>query len=358
MQSPQSELQDPPHSRAAAQSACRSRQDPATIDSATIDSATTDSIEGMLVTSARDGTRPNRVTLALPEGVASAAVPFPAPHLLRMIERTFIDLPESDVVELTPGLLERTLHSDHDLALISAAEPDGTVAFTRKDFFQSAAPWLRCRPSSSTPLTSVTEMGKIRHPLRPPEPRGPVYERYDPVIDMTIAFRTIDPDQDLETFYSWMNDGRVAFFWELAQSEEELANYLATLRKDPHAFGLIGTFNGDPFGYFEVYWAKEDRLGSYYDADDYDRGWHGLVGNRRHLGHAKTLAWLRALTHYLFIDDLRSRKVVGEPRASHKKLLRYADDVAYYKVKEFDFPHKRSALMHCDRESFFETVRL
>lgn len=312
--------------------------------------------EGMLIVRTfRDADQPGRVTLSLPDEVLSGATAFPAPHLLRMIERTFIDLPETDVVDLAPGLLERTLHSDHDLALISAGN---SFTCARKNFFQSAAPWLQGRPASCMPLTSVTEMGKIRHPQRPPEPSGLVYERYDPVIDMTISFRTINRDVDLETFTSWMNDGRVAFFWELAQSEAELAAYLENLHKDPHAFGLIGSFDGDPFGYFETYWAKEDRLGSYYDADDYDRGWHGLVGNRRHLGHAKTLAWLRALTHYLFIDDLRSRKVVGEPRASHTKLLRYADAVAYYKVKEFDFPHKRSALMHCDRETFFETVRL
>ena len=97
MQLPQSELQEPPRSRATEQTVCKSRQDPATTAFATTASAATDSIEGMLVTSPQDGSRPNRVALALPEGVASAAVPFPAPHLLRMIERTFIDLPESDV---------------------------------------------------------------------------------------------------------------------------------------------------------------------------------------------------------------------------------------------------------------------
>lgn len=348
MQLPNSELQNPPQPQTAAQILHTPDQ-----------SFTTDDPQGMLVVRTfRDADQPGRVTLSLPDGALSGAAAFPAPHLLRMIERTFIDLPETDVVELAPGLLERTLHSDYDLALISADAEKKTFVCARKNFFQSAAPWLQSRPASCMPLTSATEMGKIRHPQRPPEPSGLVYERYDPVIDTTISFRTINRDVDLETFYSWMNDGRVAFFWELAQSEEELATYLETLHKDPHAFGLIGSFDGDPFGYFETYWAKEDRLGSYYDADDYDRGWHGLVGNRRHLGHAKTLAWLRALTHYLFIDDLRSRKVVGEPRASHTKLLRYADAVAYYKVKEFDFPHKRSALMHCDRETFFETVRL
>jgi acetyl CoA:N6-hydroxylysine acetyl transferase len=49
---------------------------------------------------------------------------------------------------------------------------------------------------------------------------------------------------------------------------------------------------------------------------------------------------------------------VGEPNAAHRKLLRQADELAYRKVKEFDFPHKRAALMHCGRAQFFSRVRL
>lgn len=307
----------------------------------------------------RDPERPDVITLSLPDTAVSNSWVTQPPPLLRMIESAFTALPDTDVIALDRDLVGLTIHADHELALLSPEMPS-TNALTcrRKTFFQSAAPWLHSRASSSYPLTSITEMGKIKHPQRPPEPGGLVYERFDPVLGMSLSFRAIDRDRDLDTFHSWMNDGRVAFFWELAQSETELAAYLDKLNKDPHAFGLIGCYDGDPFGYFEIYWAKEDRLGSYYDADDFDRGWHGLVGNRRHLGHAKTLAWLRGLTHYLFIDDIRTRRVVGEPKASHTKLLRYADAVAYYKVREFDFPHKRSALMHCDRESFFETVRL
>ncbi|WP_282607869.1 GNAT family N-acetyltransferase [Pelagibius sp. Alg239-R121] len=309
----------------------------------------------------RNTAKPNSVALSLPDTPASNTWVTQPPLLLRLIERAFAALRDTNCISLDRDLIGLTLHGDHELALLSPdsmSAKDGALNCERKTFFQSAAPWLRSRCSSSYPLTSTTEIGKIKHPLRPPEPAGLVYERFDPTLGMTVSFRAIDRERDLGTFHNWMNDGRVAFFWELAQSESALAEYLDNLKHDPHAFGLIGCFDGDPFGYFEIYWAKEDRLGSYYDADDFDRGWHGLVGNRRHLGHAKTLAWLRAVTHYLFIDDIRTRKVVGEPKASHTKLLRYADAVAYYKVKEFDFPHKRSALMHCDRETFFETVQL
>lgn len=195
-------------------------------------------------------------------------------------------------------------------------------------------------------------------PLRPPRPCGPMYERWISEIGLTLSFRPIDRRRDLDLFHRWMNDGRVAFFWELAQSREELDKYLADQESDPHIFGVIGSFDNEPVGYFEFYWAKEDRLGPYYEPHDYDRGWHGLIGNTRHLGRPKTLAFFRSITHYLFLDEPRTLRIVGEPRASHQKMLSYCADAAYAKVKEFDFPHKRAALVCCERERFFREVPL
>ncbi|HSK41074.1 MAG TPA: GNAT family N-acetyltransferase, partial [Arenibaculum sp.] len=191
------------------------------------------------------------------------------------------------------------------------------------------------------------------HPQRPPAPHGTVYERFLPDIGMTLTFRTIDRVRDLDLFHSWMNDGRVAYYWELARPKDELAAYLEQLDADPHAYALIGSLDGDPACYFETYWAKEDRLGAYYEADDFDRGWHVLVGNTAHLGRKKTASWFRSINHYLFLDDPRTRRIVGEPRAEHVRMLRYAEQTGFVKVKEFDFPHKRSALMRCDRDPFF-----
>ena len=279
----------------------------------------------------------------------------------RFLEKAFAVFPEAQQLELEPGLAQALTIQDDDIALLAPENrgEGGAARICRRSmFYQDARPWLHGRAASGFPQAPRPGPHGQPHPIRPPQPEGLVYERFDPQLGMTISFRCIELEQDLDRFHAWMNDGRVAFFWELAKPKAELADYLTALQRDAHAFGLIGAFDGDPAGYFEVYWGKEDRLGAHYEADDYDRGWHGLIGNPRHLGRAKTLAWLRSLTHYLFLDDIRTRKVVGEPNAAHTKLLRYADAVAYYKVKEFDFPHKRAALMHCDRETFFVKVRL
>lgn len=282
------------------------------------------------------------------------ALPRARADLLTHVERLFSDGRER--VSLPLAALARAGHAPRDLG---AARVVGDAAVIgRAGFYQTPAPWLRHPQVQRVATGTVPGPDGRDHPPRPADPVGEVYARRDPVAGLTVSFRTVDIDRDLDMFHRWQNDPRVAYFWEEDRSREELRQFLETRRDDPHNVSLIGCFNGEPAGYFEAYWAREDRLGAHYDAGPWDRGWHGLIGEARHLGRAKTAAWLRGLTHYLFLDCPMTEQIVGEPRVDNAKLLRYADALAYEKVKEFDFPHKRSALMRCRRTAFFDQVRL
>ncbi|MET0389814.1 MAG: GNAT family N-acetyltransferase [Polyangiales bacterium] len=218
-------------------------------------------------------------------------------------------------------------------------------------FWQRRAAFL----AASAPLPEVFTMtaGK-RHPVRPPHPEGTFYRRYIPELSSTIAFHTIDPSRDLRVFNTWMNDPRVSAFWEMPGSESEHAKYIADMLADPRVHPVVGTFDEQPFGYYELYWAKEDRIAPYYDVDDYDRGLHMLVGEQRFRGPARVRAWLRSLVHYLFLDDPRTRRVVAEPRADNQKMIDYlCGSAGFYVEKQFDFPHKRAAMAIVPRETFF-----
>ncbi len=199
---------------------------------------------------------------------------------------------------------------------------------------------------------------QVEHPVRPEKPTGWVYDRVDTEFKRHVSFRVIDIEVDLKIFHAWQNDPFVAKFWEMAESEEKLAEYLEALHSDPHILGLMGYLDHEPFGYLEAYWCAEDRLGAYYDCQPFDRGWHGLTGSRKHLGRTNTITWIKGLCHYLFLDEPRTQRLMGEPRADNALLLRYANHVPYRKMCEFDFPHKRSALMQLDRSTFFDKVLL
>jgi len=197
-----------------------------------------------------------------------------------------------------------------------------------------------------------------RHPQRAPKPVGIVYARHIPWLNQTLSFRVAEIEQDLPHFHRWMNDPRVAHFW---QEEGDLAKhraYLEQMHNDPHTLALIGCADGQPFGYFEVYWAKENRIGPHYDVADFDRGWHVLIGEENVRGRPWVTAWLPSLMHYIFLDDVRTQRIVGEPRADHVQQINNLDRNGFAKIKEFDFPHKRAMLVSLLRERFFEERRL
>jgi RimJ/RimL family protein N-acetyltransferase len=295
------------------------------------------------------------LTIAAPAGLH----PGEASLVAMLVEAAFQHRPEAASLVL-PGFAGKPAVLGLAVGnLASAADEPASAIVQRSDFFQMPLLWRVAGTHVAYPaLGNALAPADRPAPLRPPQPVDVVYERWQPELGMMLSLRSIDRRRDLDQFHEWMNQPRVAHFWELAKPRDELDAYLAAQEADPHLFGVVGSFDDEPVAYFEFYWAKEDRLGPYYEPEDFDRGWHGLVGNPRHLGRAKTGAWFRAVTHYLFLDEPRTRRIMGEPRASHSKMLSYCAETAYDKIKEFDFPHKRAALVCCERARFFREVRL
>lgn len=227
----------------------------------------------------------------------------------------------------------------------------------RTMFWQLPQPWLGESPSGSYPQQMVISAGK-RHPRRALKLRGEVYRRFDARLGAWISLRTVEIDTDLARFNRWQNSPRVMNFWQEGGSLEQHREYLSKLEADPHTLTLIGCFDDQPFAYFEAYWAKEDRIAPFYDAGDYDRGIHMLVGEENHRGPHKVASWLSALVHYLFLDDPRTQRVVAEPRADNARMISHMQNQCFHCEKEFDFPHKRAALMILGRERFFDRCAL
>lgn len=126
---------------------------------------------------------------------------------------------------------------------------------------------------------------------------------------------------DVELLHKWMNDPRVSYSWGEDGPIEHQEEFLKHGLTSRHSMPVIGCFDGKPFGFFEIYWVKEDRLAQYLGGDvgDWDRGLHVLVGEEEFRGPHRIKVWLSALIHYCLLADSRTNAVMLEPRVDNVK---------------------------------------
>ena len=216
------------------------------------------------------------------------------------------------------------------------------------------------------PPAQYTFTNDIRHPVRPKPPRqGEVfYTRFIPSVGQYLTFRvaslstvqpaprpaspslpaiaairhtkghasesgtstpiSVTPDEpDVDCLHRWMNNSRVDHSWGEAGPKSHQEEFLRTGLKSRHSIPVIGCWDGKPFGYFEIYWVKEDRLGKCLggEVDDWDRGIHCLVGEQEFRGPHRVKVWLSSLVHHCWLADYRTRSVMVEPRVDNEKYV-------------------------------------
>ncbi|KAF2102360.1 hypothetical protein NA57DRAFT_33345 [Rhizodiscina lignyota] len=277
--------------------------------------------------------------------------------------------------ELEEGLKASLLALEHPFCQKQESPPsvEPIVVISRSAFWQGAAsPFGRRSPwTPSSPTTSISPpsdrivrskfplaIAHRLHPRRPPKPApgAVVYSRYIPSLDEHFSLIAVDyqNEEHLRLFHKWQNDPRVSRGWNQAGTLEEHREHLREQHEDPHTLSVLGRFNDTCFSYFEIYYCKEDLVGAYYDAGDWDRGRLSLVGNASFRGKHRVTAWWPCIIHFCFLDDHRTGAVIGEPIATNNTVLGY-DYIHGLNVEKYmDLPHKRAALMKVSRERFFQ----
>lgn len=193
------------------------------------------------------------------------------------------------------------------------------------------------------PPLQYTFSNNIRHPVRPKPPRmGEVfYTRFVPSMGQYLSFRVASSSPkpvpylgpvassetnaatssernhlttlcDIVLVQMWLSSPRVSKFWG-----GYVPNFLTNALASRHSFPVIGMWDGVPFGYFEIYWVKEDNLGRYIDADEWDRGIHVFIGEEWARGRVQ--AWMSSLVHWIFCSDNRTQSVCMEPRVDNER---------------------------------------
>ncbi|KAG9218185.1 hypothetical protein CCMSSC00406_0010221 [Pleurotus cornucopiae] len=261
---------------------------------------------------------------------------------------------------------------------------DDVLFLSRTTFWQAAGTigyhsrgWLQHNPAAAVhfpyvPSFTRSESVITSHPLRPPKPSPGelLYRRYCPSVKKFLEFRyfclddssSVDgPLHHLESLHRWHNNPRVAAGWGEDGSLEYHRKYITNAMEDPNVMPVIMSWDGEPMGYLEFFWVKENHLSQYMGggdvggaAHDWDRGIHVLAGEDKFKGVAYSMAWLRSAIHYAFLADPRTVRVMGEPRYDNEAIMRACINAGLHVGKIFDFPYKRSALTITSRDRFFQ----
>ena len=90
-----------------------------------------------------------------------------------------------------------------------------------------------------------------------------------------------------------------------------------------------------------------------------DRGRHVLSGNPNMRGPHRTRPWFSGLVHYSFLDDVRTQRVVGEPKdGGNPAIIQMDKDLGFWYAGTADFAHKRSVIALVSRENYFKVAAL
>jgi RimJ/RimL family protein N-acetyltransferase len=207
----------------------------------------------------------------------------------------------------------------------------GEIFYTR--FIPSVGQYLSFRTASlsSRPVAYTGTVHSLNQQSSMPRPTSPLSSLPAHVTAVSVADPTPPTPTsgtedtllmtDVQLLHKWMNNPRVSKFWGCDGPESKQEAFLRINMTTKHSFPAIGLWDGKPFGYFEIYWAKEDILGKYIgnSVGDFDRGVHVLVGEEDFRGKHRVKCWMTSLAHWAFDQDYRTNAMVLEPRVDNEK---------------------------------------
>ncbi|MEU0967219.1 GNAT family N-acetyltransferase [Streptomyces sp. NPDC005917] len=157
-------------------------------------------------------------------------------------------------------------------------------------------------------------------------------------------------ERDLPIISRWMNDPAVAAFWQLAGSGAQTEDHLrAQLAGDGRSVPCLGSLDGTPMSYWEIYRADLDPLARHYPARPHDTGVHVLIGDVADRGRGLGSALLRAVADLVLDHRPACARVVAEPDLRNTPSVAAFLGAGFRYAAEVDLPAKRAALMIRDR---------
>jgi RimJ/RimL family protein N-acetyltransferase len=183
------------------------------------------------------------------------------------------------------------------------------------------------------------------------------FQLYDEESEVTVSFRKATMEEDLGRLHAWLGSEHVKPYWQLDLPLPEFRDRFAEKLADDHLTPYVGYIDHVPMSYFEQYWAAEDDVAQYYDAEEDDQGVHMLIGPEEYVGKGYSHPLVRIFGMMLGVKYDVQRAIL-EPDVRNEKMRNLLEQSGFETIREFYFEEeeKEAALMMITRETFEEAV--
>jgi RimJ/RimL family protein N-acetyltransferase len=160
----------------------------------------------------------------------------------------------------------------------------------------------------------------------------------------------VDVERDVALIARWMNDPAVAAYWELSGPQSVTADHLrAQLAGDGRSVPCLGTLDGVPMSYWEIYRADLDPLARYCPVRPHDTGVHLLIGEDADRGRGLGTELIGTVADLVLAARPACTRVLAEPDVRNRSSVAAFLGAGFRRAAEVDLPGKRAALMIRER---------
>lgn len=171
----------------------------------------------------------------------------------------------------------------------------------------------------------------------------------------TLSIRSLQPADDLETIFGWVNQPYARRFWQMDGPAEELRNTCLAVLASPHAHSFMVLLDGRPVAQVDLYQVLADELGNHIAAGPFDCGLHLLMLPPRQSFPGLSRLLLRAFVAFYFsspsVTDL-----YAEPDIENILAGRLAVRAGFRRIGRLELPGKLAGLYRITRSEYLNII--
>jgi len=169
----------------------------------------------------------------------------------------------------------------------------------------------------------------------------------------SIAFRSLDITNDMDTIHDWVNQPYAKRYWKMEMDKASLQKEYATMLSDPLKHSFIGLFNNQMVCQIDCYNVSAEELKDHVEPNAGSCGLHILMCPPRELTKRLTETMLKAFIKFYFSFSV-AETLYGEPDEKNTPANIAAKRSGFQFQKTIQLSYKTANLYAINKNNFHE----